>query len=110
MSHFDALVRKIENKTAVSGIVGLGYVGLPLAVEFARAGLPVVGFDVTQGKVDMLNRGESYIQDVPTAEVARHVSIGDDGATAAQLEAGASGTQAGKQARADLDVVAALAE
>ena len=47
MSHFEFLANKIQNRTAVSGIVGLGYVGLPLAVEFARAGLTVLGFDIT---------------------------------------------------------------
>ena len=76
MSHFDQLASKIENKKAVSGIVGLGYVGLPLAVEFARAGLPVLGFDVTTAKVEMLNRGESYIQDVPTGVLGPHVAAG----------------------------------
>ncbi|MBL8239569.1 MAG: nucleotide sugar dehydrogenase [Bryobacterales bacterium] len=81
MSHFDALANKIQNKTAVSGIVGLGYVGLPLAVEFARAGLPVIGFDVTQGKVDTLNRGESYIQDVPTEILGPLVKAGTLSAT-----------------------------
>lgn len=81
MNHFDTLASKIQNKTAVSGIVGLGYVGLPLAVEFARAGLPVLGFDVTQGKVEMLNRGESYIQDVPTEVMAPFVKSGKLSAT-----------------------------
>lgn len=81
MTHFDELARKIQNKTAVSGIVGLGYVGLPLAVEFARAGLPVLGFDVTQSKVEMLNRGESYIQDVPTEVMAPFVAAGKLSAT-----------------------------
>jgi len=81
MNHFDTLASKIQNRTAVSGIVGLGYVGLPLAVEFARAGLPVLGFDVTQGKVEMLNRGESYIQDVPTEVMAPFVKSGKLSAT-----------------------------
>ena len=81
MSHFDFLANKIQNRTAVSGIVGLGYVGLPLAVEFARAGLPVLGFDITQSKVDTLNRGESYIQDVPTAVLGPHVASGKLAAT-----------------------------
>jgi UDP-N-acetyl-D-glucosamine dehydrogenase len=82
MSHFEALKTKIENRKAVSGVVGLGYVGLPLAVEFARAGLPVLGFDVTVGKVETLNRGESYIQDVPGARVAEYVKAGLLSATA----------------------------
>ena len=81
MNHFDALAGKIQNKSAVSGIVGLGYVGLPLAVEFARAGLPVLGFDISQSKVDTLNRGESYIQDVPTAVLGPYVQSGKLSAT-----------------------------
>ena len=81
MSHFDVLSTKIQNKTAVSGIVGLGYVGLPLAVEFARAGLPVLGFDISPGKVESLNRGESYIQDVPAAILGAHVASGKLSAT-----------------------------
>jgi UDP-N-acetyl-D-glucosamine dehydrogenase len=64
------LLEKIENKTAMLGVVGLGYVGLPLAVEFARGGLRVVGIEVDPRKVEMLNRGESYIPDVPSAAVA----------------------------------------
>jgi UDP-N-acetyl-D-glucosamine dehydrogenase len=81
MSYFEALAKKIQDKNAVSGIAGLGYVGLPLAVEFARAGLPVLGFDISQGKVDILNRGESYIQDVPTEMLGPHVASGKLSAT-----------------------------
>jgi UDP-N-acetyl-D-glucosamine dehydrogenase len=66
----EVLAEKIRNRSARVGIVGLGYVGLPLAVEFAKAGFHVTGIDVEQGKVDTLNRGESYVQDVPT-EVLR---------------------------------------
>ena len=60
------LQEKIKNHTAKVGIVGLGYVGLPLAVEFAQAGFEVVGIDIAQSKVDDLNNGISYIQDIPT--------------------------------------------
>jgi UDP-N-acetyl-D-glucosamine dehydrogenase len=67
---FQALKNKIENKTAHVGIVGLGYVGLPLAVEFAKAGFHVTGLDLQQSRVDRLMNGESYIQDVPSSEVA----------------------------------------
>jgi UDP-N-acetyl-D-glucosamine dehydrogenase len=70
------LLQKIENKQARVGIIGLGYVGLPLAVEFARAGFHVVGFDVDQKKVDALNGGTSYIPDVSAAHVADVVSRG----------------------------------
>jgi UDP-N-acetyl-D-glucosamine dehydrogenase len=59
------LREKIKNKTARVGVLGLGYVGLPLAVEFAKAGFDVVGIDVLQGKVDQFNTGHSYIKDVP---------------------------------------------
>jgi UDP-N-acetyl-D-glucosamine dehydrogenase len=64
------LLDRIRNKTAVVGVIGLGYVGLPLAVEFAKAGLKVVGIDVDARKVEAVNRGQSYIPDVPAAEVA----------------------------------------
>jgi UDP-N-acetyl-D-glucosamine dehydrogenase len=66
----EALKEKISNKTARVGIVGLGYVGLPLAVEFAKAGFPVTGIDVLENKVAALNRGESYVQDVPTSALS----------------------------------------
>ena len=64
----EALKQKIKARTARVGIVGLGYVGLPLAVEFANAGFSVTGIDVLKSKVDGLNRGESHVQDVPSAE------------------------------------------
>ncbi len=70
---FQALKEKIETKTAHVGIVGLGYVGLPLAVEFAKAGFHVTGIDLQQSRVDRLMKGESYIQDVPSSEVAQLV-------------------------------------
>src|SRR5579871_5147956 len=61
----EVLEEKIKLRTARVGIIGLGYVGLPLAVEFARSGLSVTGIDVQESKVTQLNRGESYLQDVP---------------------------------------------
>ncbi len=71
---FAQLKNKIETRTARVGIVGLGYVGLPLAVEFAKAGFPVTGIDLLQDKVDGLNRGKSHVQDVPDSEVAKFVN------------------------------------
>jgi UDP-N-acetyl-D-glucosamine dehydrogenase len=71
---FAELKNKIEAKTARVGIVGLGYVGLPLAVEFAKAGFAVTGIDVLDAKVDSLNRGESHVQDVPNSEVAKLIA------------------------------------
>src|ERR1700676_3419455 len=76
MSYFEDLLKKIESKTARVGIVGLGYVGLPLAVEFAGAGFTVTGIDIDKKKVAALNRGESYIQDIPTAVLAPLVKAG----------------------------------
>lgn len=81
MNTFDTLQSKIKNRTAVCGVVGLGYVGLPLAVEYAEAGLRVVGFDVSAGKVDRLNAGESYIQDISSDVVRHHVTEGRLSAT-----------------------------
>jgi UDP-N-acetyl-D-glucosamine dehydrogenase len=63
-SALDRLRERISKKTARVGVVGLGYVGLPLAVEFARAGFEVVGMDVQQSKVDQFNSGRSYVKDV----------------------------------------------
>jgi UDP-N-acetyl-D-glucosamine dehydrogenase len=60
------LLKRIERKEARLGVIGLGYVGLPLAVEFARAGFHVVGYDVDKNKVASLNEGVSYIPDVPS--------------------------------------------
>ena len=71
-----SLAEKIRNRTASVGVVGLGYVGLPLAVEFAKAGFRVTGIDVSTDKVDQINSGKSYIQDVPGAEVAELVRTG----------------------------------
>jgi len=72
----DALKARISSGEARVGILGLGYVGLPLAVEFGAAGLKVTGFDLSEGKVSSLNRGESYIQDVETARLKDLVDRG----------------------------------
>ena len=58
------LLNKIANKEIIVGVVGLGYVGLPLAVEKAKAGFKTIGFDVQDNKVDMVNAGHNYIGDV----------------------------------------------
>ena len=70
------LRKKIESRTAQVGIVGLGYVGLPLAAEFARSGFEVTGIDVDPRKVSAINRGLSHVRDVPSEEVARLVKQG----------------------------------
>jgi UDP-N-acetyl-D-glucosamine dehydrogenase len=58
------LIDKINNKTAIVGVIGLGYVGLPLAVEKAKAGYRTIGFDVQESKVNMVNEGHNYIGDI----------------------------------------------
>lgn len=70
------LLDRLNNRTARVGVVGLGYVGLPLAVEFAEAGFSVIGIDVSASKVDALNRGESYIMDIPTERLKPLVQNG----------------------------------
>lgn len=70
------LLEKIIGKTARVGVVGLGYVGLPLAVEKAKAGFTVIGFDVQKEKCDSVNRGENYIGDVVPEELTRLVNNG----------------------------------
>lgn len=75
------LLDKIERRQAVISVIGLGYVGLPLAVEFAREGYRVIGVDVSHQKVDLINRGVSYIPDVPTSDVAELVTSGKLSAT-----------------------------
>jgi UDP-N-acetyl-D-glucosamine dehydrogenase len=64
------LLDKIEQRKAVIGVIGIGYVGLPLAVEFAKEGYRVIGVDVSAEKVRLLNEGKSYIIDIPTPTVA----------------------------------------
>lgn len=70
------LLNKISNKTAVVGVIGLGYVGLPLAVEKARAGYKVIGFDIQEQKVRMVNNGVNYIGDVVQADLKKLVESG----------------------------------
>ena len=73
---YQSLRGKLGARRARVGVVGLGYVGLPLAVEFARAGFVTIGIDLDRRKVDAVRQGTSYIPDVPTAEVARLVADG----------------------------------
>lgn len=70
------LQHKIATRQIIVGVIGLGYVGLPLAVEKAKAGFKTIGFDVQVQKVDMVNRGENYIGDVVDSELANLVKSG----------------------------------
>jgi len=71
-----ALLNRIINKEAVIGVVGLGYVGLPLAVEKAKAGYRVIGFDIQDEKVKMVNQGHNYIGDIVDEELSEVVEKG----------------------------------
>ena len=72
----DDLKRRLADRTAEVATLGLGYVGLPLSVEFAAAGFQVTGFDLSAEKVDGVNRGESHIKDVPSARLGDLVRAG----------------------------------
>lgn len=77
----ELLLKKINEKTIVAGVVGLGYVGLPLAVEKAKAGFKTIGFDVQSKKVELVNAGHNYIGDVVDSDLARLVKEGQLSAT-----------------------------
>jgi UDP-N-acetyl-D-glucosamine dehydrogenase len=70
------LEEKIASRRARVGIVGLGYVGLPLAVEFAKAGFSVTGIDLHAGKIERVNAGDSYVGDIPSAKLSKLVREG----------------------------------
>ena len=70
------LLKKIDNREIVVGVVGLGYVGLPLAVEKARAGFKTIGFDVQKQKIEFVNAGHNYIGDVVDEDLAQLVRQG----------------------------------
>ena len=76
MSIKEELIQKIQNKTLSMGVCGLGYVGLPLAVDKAKHGFKTIGFDVQQSKVDMVNAGKNYIGDVVDADLQELVASG----------------------------------
>src|SRR5436305_14193082 len=72
----EQLKTRLENRTAKIGIMGLGYVGLPLALLFTEEKFPITGFDVDKKKVDTLNTGGSYIYRIPTTEIQQARSKG----------------------------------
>src|SRR5436190_3995649 len=81
MTSFSGLHDRIRTRSARVRVIGLGYVGLPLAVEFARAGFNVTGFDVDASKIAQINAGKSYIPDVPEDDLAAQVGAGKFDAT-----------------------------
>ncbi len=76
MTTAQELIAKAERREALFGVIGLGYVGLPLAVEMAKAGYHVLGYDISQRVVDGLNQGRSHVKDISNAELAAVVKSG----------------------------------
>lgn len=76
MNYYDELMKKIQSNSELVGVLGLGYVGLPLAVLFARKGVRVLGFEKSTSKAEMVNRGKNYIGDVEDKELADVVAKG----------------------------------
>ncbi len=75
------LIERLKANKAVIGIVGLGYVGLPLALRFAEEGFPVLGFDIDEFKVNRIKEGASYIEHIPSQAVKAAVSKGFNATT-----------------------------
>lgn len=75
------LLNKIKTKKAIIGVIGLGYVGLPLAVEKAKAGYKVIGFDIQTEKVNMINDGHNYIGDIVDSDLLKMIKLGNLKAT-----------------------------
>ena len=72
--HKEQLIERLNNKSAIIGVIGLGYMGLPLSLCFADAGFKVIGFDIDQDKIASLERGESYIEHVASAAINTHLN------------------------------------
>jgi len=72
----DALLKKLNDKSAVIGVVGLGYVGLPLSLRYSETGYKVIGFDIDQSKVEIINRRQTYIEHIPAEGIAKAVENG----------------------------------
>ena len=74
--NYDKLLKTVNDKTAAIGVIGMGYVGLPLALTFASKGFPVIGFDIDPSKINLLNKGESYIGHIAGEVIQNYVSTG----------------------------------
>jgi UDP-N-acetyl-D-glucosamine dehydrogenase len=79
--HLTELISRLENRTAVIGIVGLGYVGMPLMLRYVSVGFKVLGFDIDAAKVDKLNAGRSYIAHIPSRQVEKALADGFEAST-----------------------------
>jgi len=77
----NTLIKKLNDKSAVIGILGLGYVGLPLMIRYAEIGYKVIGIDIDQEKVDMLNQGNSYIEHIPSSQIKDSLGKGFEATT-----------------------------
>ena len=73
---FESIKTNIQTKQFSLGVVGLGYVGLPLVCEFVQSQISVIGFDISEEKVALLNQGKSYIQDVDNKEIDNNIQSG----------------------------------
>jgi UDP-N-acetyl-D-glucosamine dehydrogenase len=91
-SELSRLLGKMSDRSAVTAIIGLGYVGLPLAMEFCEAGFDVIGYDVSERLVARLMSGCSHVQDVPSEQLALHVKSGRFVATTDETEIGRADT------------------
>ncbi|KQQ89177.1 nucleotide sugar dehydrogenase [Massilia sp. Leaf139] len=80
-AHLQQLTAKLRDRTAVIGIIGLGYVGLPLTLRYAACGFRVLGIDIDTAKVEKLNRGESYIEHIPAAAIESARTVGFEATT-----------------------------
>ena len=76
MNHVNELLRKINDRELLIGVIGMGYVGLPLALEFSHAGFRVIGFDIDKAKTEKLNAGLSYIRHIPSDKIDKAVRSG----------------------------------
>ena len=74
MNYKNELLKKLSSRTAKIGIIGLGYVGLPLGLTFTRKGFTVIGFDVDETKIPLLNAGKSYIKHIKAEEISEAVN------------------------------------
>src|SRR5437588_4207742 len=72
----DEIIKLVKNKSARVGVIGLGYVGLPLATEFARGGFNAIGFEVNESKVAEIGAGRSYVGDIPAETIKEAVDAG----------------------------------